>query len=232
MKKLFILFLLPVFMHVNVSAQDWMAQLDSASGGEAFTSATFKTTRLINLQTLETLGKRTLDFRISHRFGAINSGSYNLWGIDGPANIKLSLEYSYDGRLMAGFGRSSFEKMFDGFLKYRLYRQTDDNKHPLSVTLFASMFYTTLKDPDKLINGFDRYQFTSSRMSYVYQVIAGRKFSRKFSFQVSPYFVHYNLAEKITDENDSYGVSFATRFKFSKRSAITAEYSWRISDYS
>ena len=98
-----------------------LSSLDSNSSGEKdLVIATFKTTRLVDQHTLETVGPRTLDFRISHRFGAINSGSYNAWGIDGPANIRLGLEYSPNGRLMFGIGRSSFDKMVDGFLKYRL----------------------------------------------------------------------------------------------------------------
>src|SRR6185436_2451137 len=97
----------------------------------------FKSTRLINQQTLESVGKRTLDFRISHRFGPVNSGSYGAWGIDGPVNIRLGLDYSFDGRLMFGIGRTSVDKIVDGFLKYRLLRQTTDGKMPVSVTLFA-----------------------------------------------------------------------------------------------
>src|SRR5438132_14362180 len=111
-KILFIIFPAMLFCR-SLSAQGWLDSLDNQSGTKTFTSAAFKTTRLINTQTLETVGKRTLDFRISHRFGTLNSGAYNWWGIDATANIKLSLEYSYDGRLMAGIGRSSFEKMWD-----------------------------------------------------------------------------------------------------------------------
>ncbi len=213
-------------------AQNWLDSLSNEPGSKNYSAAAFKTTRLINVHTLETVGKRTLDFRISHRFDAINTGSYNLWGLDGPATIRLGLEYSHDGCLMAGIGRSSLEKMWDGFLKYRLYRQTDDNKHPLSVTLFSGMYYTSQKDLDKAANGFDKYEHETSRLSYAFEAIAGRKFSGKFSLQAAPFFVHYNLVDKFTDQNDVYGVSFATRFKFSKRSAITAEYSWRINDYS
>ena len=132
---------------------------------------------------------------------------------------------------MFGIGRSSFEKMWDGFLKYRLFRQTDDNSHPLSVTLLTGMYYTSQDDRDKDVNGFDKYEFTSSRLSYAYEVIAGRKFNDRFSLQAAPFFVHYNLVDMFTDKNDVYGASFAARYKFSKRAAITAEYSWRMNDY-
>lgn len=206
---------------------------DKQDKPKGFTIATFKTTRLVNVHTLETVGKRTLDFRISHRFGSINSGSENFWGLDGPANIKLSLEYSYDGRLMAGFGRSSYEKLYDGFLKFRLLRQTLDNKMPVSVTLFTSAYYTAQDDPNKEINGYDKYEYTSSRFSYVHQIIIGRKFTHAFSFQLAPVFVHYNLIEKLRDKNDMYAISAASRLKFTKRMAIAAEYTYRINkDYS
>ena len=232
-KKIFFTFSIVLVIGSVSRAQDMINLLGNDSSQRTFTAATFKTTRLINTHTLETLGKRTLDFRISHRFGPLNGGAYNAWGIDGPAYIRLSLEYSYDGRLMVGIGRSSQDKVVDGFLKYRLYRQTDDDAHPLSVTLFSGMYYTGLKDPDIATNGgYDKYGFLSSRLSYAYEIIAGRKFSSSFSLQVSPFYVHYNLAEKFTDKNDMYGVAGAVRYKFSKRSAITAEYAYRISKYS
>jgi hypothetical protein len=102
MKKL--LLLLAISICHYASAQDW-GSLDSISDDAGYSIATFKSTRLINQHTTEVLGKRTLDFRISHRFGPVNSGGSELYGLDGPASIRLALEYSFDGRLMAGFGR-------------------------------------------------------------------------------------------------------------------------------
>jgi hypothetical protein len=229
MKK-FIL-LLCIIAGQQLKAQDMLGGLDSAGTGEKdYVTATFKTTRLVNQQTLETVGRRTLDFRISHRFGPVNSGSYGAWGIDGPANIRLSLEYSPNGRFMFGVGRSSFEKTVDGFVKFKLIRQTTDNKTPLSVTLFASAYYNALKNV--FIQNIDKFEHSSSRFSYCYEVMIGRKFSRRFSLQVAPYLVHYNLVEHLADKNDAYGISGLFRFKFSNRSAITAEYGYALNDYS
>lgn len=196
------------------------------------TIATFKTTRIINMHTIETCGKRTLDFKISHRFGPVNSGAEDFWGLDGGASIRIGLEYSYDGRLQFGIGRTSYQKMLDGFAKYRLLRQTENGSMPLSVTLFSSMFYTTQKDPNKSTTGIDKYENSTSRMSYVHQAIIGRKFGSKFSAQIAPFFVHYNQVDKITDLNDIYGIAGGLRFKFSRSMALTAEYAYRINDYS
>lgn len=194
-----------------------------------FTTATFKTTRLINFHTIEVLSKRSLDFRISHRFGDVNSGAYNAWGLDGGANIRLGLEYCHDGRLLVGIGRTSQHKIADGFLKYRLLRQTTDNSMPVSVTLFTSIFHTF---EHVQIDGINKFENINDRLSYCHQVMLGRKFSPRFSFQLMGAVVHYNLVENISDKNDCYVVGAITRFKFTKRQAITLEYGYRINKYS
>jgi hypothetical protein len=229
MKKLIAIIIF--FSSLDLHAQNWSSSLDSLEGGGSdYVNATFKTTRLVDQHTLETVGRRTLDFRISHRFGAVNSGSYGAWGIDGPANIRLSLEYSPDGRFMFGLGRSSLEKTVDGFLKYKLIRQTTDNKVPVSVTLFAGAYYTALKNV--LIQNVDLYEFRSSRFSYCYELMIGRKFSRRFSLQVAPWLVHYNIVERLNDKNDVFGLAGLFRLKFTNRSAITAEYGHALNNYS
>ncbi len=215
-------------------SQDLMSLIDTAQLlKKEIKVGTFKSTRLVNCPTIEVLGPRTLDVRISHRFGSINSGSENAWGIDGPANIRLALEYSYNGRLMAGVGRSSFEKMVDGFLKYRLLRQTVNNNMPVSLTLMASGFYTAQKDPNKDRNGFDKYKYFSNRLSFVNQLLVARKFNSRFSLQLGGWFAHYNLVDHARDNNDVFGATALTRIMLSRSVAMTFEYAWRgVSDYS
>lgn len=230
--KLRLTVLLSLF-YSGVFAQDDLMQMleEDAPKQKEFVYATFKGTRMINFHTNETPGKRTLEFRIAHHFGDLNSGAYNFWGLDGGASIRLGLEYSYDGRLAFGIGRNSLEKMYDGFVKYRLLRQTTDNSMPLSVTLFSGMFYTTLKDPNKAITGIDRYQYRTSRMSYANEIIIARKFSESFSFQIAPTMIHYNLVDAKTDKNDVYILAFATRYKITRRMALNLEYGYRLNKY-
>lgn len=194
-----------------------------------FSTATFKTTRLINFHTVEVLGKRSLDFRISHRFGDFNTGAYNAWGIDGGANIRLALEYSQDGRLMFGIGRTSTKKIVDVFLKYKLLRQTTDDKMPVSLTLFSSIYHTF---EHVQINGFNKYQVISDKLSYNHQLIVARKFNSKLSVQLMAAYVHFNLVDKLTDENDAYIAGMVARLKVTSRQAITIEYGYRLNQYS
>ena len=237
MKRQFLLVLIISFVvSWSCYAQDdlmKMAQSEKVPVNDV-TLATFKATRLINQPTLECLGARTLDFRISHRFGELNSGSYNAYGIDGPANIRIGLDYSYDGRLMVGIGRTSLgnpDKLFDGFLKYRLLRQKDNGGMPLSVTLFTSIAYTSQVDPTVAITGQDKYYYPTDRLAYAHEVIVGKKFSPKFSLQLSGFLVHNNLTMNIGDKNNVYAIGGATRYKITKSFAITAEYSYCLNNY-
>jgi hypothetical protein len=230
MKKQLSLLFIFSFIGIYCFAQDdlmKMAQLD-AKPDNNITIATFKDSRLIDQQTLECLGPQTLNVEISHRFGQINSGSYNAWGIDGPANIRIGLDYSYDGRLMAGIGRTSDEKLFDGYLQYRLIRQKDDGSMPVSVTLFTSMAYTTLQN---LSGEPEIYFYESDRLSYAHEIMVGRKFTPRFSLQLSGYLIHSNVTQNIGDKNDIYAIGGATRYKLTKSFALTAEYAYCLNNY-
>ena len=210
---------------------DDLLNMVSEKPKKEYTTATFKTTRLVNFHTVEVLSRRSLDFRISHRFGDFNSGAYNAWGIDGGANIRLSLEYCHGSRLMFGIGRTSGKKIADGFLKYRLLKQTTKGGGmPVSVTLFTGIYHTFMQNV--LIDGENKYQSIPDRLSFCHQIMIARKFSSRFSFQLTGAMVHFNLVDKISDKNDCFIVGAVTRFKFAKRQAITLEYGYRINRYS
>ncbi|MGZ4042833.1 MAG: DUF5777 family beta-barrel protein [Bacteroidia bacterium] len=226
---LFVFICLQTFFSMAQDSPENLLDLVAEKPKKEFVQSTFKTTRLVNFHTTEVLGKRCLDFRISHRFGDFNSGAYNAWGLDGGANIRLGLEYSHDGRLMFGIGRTSTNKIVDGFVKYKLLRQTSNNSMPVSVTLFSGI-YQTFERVD--IDGINKYQYPSDRLSYCHQIMISRKFSSRFSFQLSGALVHFNLVERITDKNECFIVGAVTRFKFTKRQAITLEYGYRINQYS
>ena len=211
-----------------LNAQD-IEDLMKENKPKEYVIATFKGTRAINFHTIEVPGPKTLEFRISHRFGTLNSGAYNLWGLDGGANIRFGLEYSIDGRFEFGLGRTSTDKVFDGFLKYKLFRQTTDNKMPFSLTLFSSMFYTTLKDP--YTDGVAYYPYATSRMSFCNQLLIARKFGSRFSMELIPSMVHYNQVDQLEDKNDVYLLAGIGRFKVSRSTAITAEYGLRLNKY-
>ena len=218
-----------ILLSQYVIAQDLNSLMESDAPAEKeFVMATFKGTRLVNMHTVETQGKRVLEYRISHRFGDINSGGANAFGLDGGASIRMSVEYCFDGRLNVGLGRTNINKTVDTYAKYRIMRQTKGNENPVSITLLAANYYITAKDPNAQINGFNRYDPFSNRLSYCFQAMFARKFGERLSLQLSPTMVHFNLVERAQDKNDMYALAFVGRYKITKRMAITAEYAYRI----
>jgi hypothetical protein len=191
----------------------------SNSTKREFVEGTFKSTRVINGHSVETTKKGILDFRVHHRFGFISDGLYNLFGLDN-ATTKIAFDYGVSDRLAIGVARSTFLKQMDGYLKYRLLKQSTGYKAmPISVTLFAGGVVKTIKntDPAKPYTGNDN-------TSYVLQAIIAKKFNDKTSLQLMPTMVHYNLVPLSTDKNDMFSLGIALKQKLSRRFSLTSEY--------
>ena len=180
--------------------------------------ALFKATRVINGHSVKQLKKGELDFRISHRFGLVNSGAYEFFGLD-QSNIHLSLEYGLLNRLMVGIGRGTFEKTVDAFARYNIAnQQTGKGSFPLTISYLSTIEAIGLKWSDP-----SRTNYFSSRLSFTQQLLLARKFS-KVTLQVMPTFLHRNLVLTEVDQNDLFAMGVAGRYKLTNRLAINAEY--------
>ena len=187
--------------------------------------ATFKATRLINGHTVQTPGEGTMVFLISHRFGALNSGAYNFFGLD-EATLRLGFEYAVTDRFEIGIGRSNTAKTFDGFLKYKAIQQTiGAHPIPVSVTLFSSAAVSTVRYVDDIDHTLGR------RTAYSYQALVARKFSPDLSLQLMPTLIHRNLVMNEGEKNDVYALGGGGRYKLTKRFSLNAEYYYLLTKY-
>jgi len=220
MRRLSLAFLLSLISLVIFAQDDLMNILNQDSSKVTnYTTATFKSTRIMNGHSVESMPPGQLDVRISHRFGTLNSGGYNFFGLD-QSNIHLSLEYGIFKWLMIGVGRGSFEKTFDGFSKFTILRQSSGaNIMPVSVSVLSSAALKSLKWTDQT-----RTNYFSSRLSYVWQILVARKISQGFSFQLTPTYIHRNLVATELDPNDLYALGAGGRLKVTKRISLNAEY--------
>jgi len=220
MKRALPLFLI-FLMSVSLSAQDDLMDLLNENSEEAvsFATATFKSTRIMNGHSIERMPSGQLDFRISHRFGRLNSGAYEFFGLD-QSSIHFGLEYGITDWLMAGVGRGSYEKTFDGFVKLSVLRQSSGGKTvPVSVSFFSSVALETVKWPDP-----ERTNYFSSRLSYSSQLLIARKLNKTFSFQLTQSYVHRNLVPSELDPNDLWALGAGGRIKLTNRISMNAEY--------
>ena len=199
--------------------EDDLLSLLGGDEEQTYTSATFKTTRIINMHSVENAAAGVMDFRISHRFGFINTGAYDLFGLD-QALMRIGFEYGITDRLMVGMGRSNVNKAYDSFLKYKILRQ-GSGKHniPLSVSYFASAVCNTVKWADP-----NRDNYFSSRMQYTHQLLIARKFNNDLSLQLTPTLVHKNLVPTLQDKNDILALGFGGRYKLTQRFSVNGEY--------
>ncbi len=204
--------------------EDLLAMLGEDETTE-LTFATFKANRIINLHSVENTSMGVLDVKISHRFGFLNGGIYELFGLD-QASIRIGADYGITNRLMIGGGRSSFEKTYDGFVKYKLITQSKGKKvMPITAAIMASTAVKTLAFQDP-----NRENYFSSRMYYTYQILIGRKFSESFSLQLSPTVVHRNLVKTVAESNDVYALGIGGRIKLSNRISMNSEYIYVFPD--
>ena len=224
-KVIYGLVILALFPFSSLRAQDDLMSLLEEDEVVAYTTATFKTTRVINGHSVENNAHGVLDFKISHRFNYLNGGAYEFFGLDG-ATIRLGLEYGVTDRLMVGIGRSSLEKTLDSFAKYKILRQSSGKKNmPVSVSYFTSVACKTLKwENPELRNYF------TSRLFYTHQLLIARKFNESLSLQLSPSMVHRNLVQLSTDHHDIYALGIGGRYKLTKRTSINAEYFYLLPD--
>ena len=182
-------------------------------------TATFKGTRILNGHSIENRKDKELEFLISHRFGRVNLGFDELFGLD-QSNIRFALEYGLNDDITIGLGRSSYEKTYDSFMKYSLLKQKKGaNSFPFAVSLFGSVAVKTLKDFDPS----DKRTFSES-LFYVCQVLIARKVNSSFSFQLTPTYVHRNTVRINEDPHDIFALGLGTRIKLNKRVSFNSEY--------
>ena len=222
MKRIFFLLSLLLFSFSAAVAQDDLLNLldEEQEEPETTVEATFKGQRLINGHTVQTRKKGELEFIIAHRFGRINSGIDEFFGLDG-ANVRFSLEYGLSDRLTAGIGRNSLQKVYDGFLKYRVLSQSANT--PVTISWFSNMAIRTQDNLDFAEDDF------ASKVSYTHQVLIARKFNEDFSFQFSPTYIHRNKVLE-NQENDIIALGLGGRYKLSSRVSLNAEYFYRLTE--
>ncbi|MFL5742627.1 MAG: DUF5777 family beta-barrel protein [Flavisolibacter sp.] len=222
--KLLLLSLL-LFIGHSVFAQD--EDLLKLAGNDKpkkeYVYGAFKSTRVIMSQSMEMLRPGVLDFRILHRFGLVSGGAYEFFGLDGGAAVRLGLDYGISNKISVGIGRSS-NKELDGFFKYRPIQQsTGPSSSPVSLVLVVGSTMSIKTFPENQ----GKYEFTD-RLSYFYQAIVGRKFSKNFTLQIMPIFLHRNRVDTTGDHNDIFAPGIGGRIKVSKRVSLNADYYYVI----
>ena len=223
-RKLFVIYFTVITLHeTSQEALLYMRTERGEKEKKEEVTATFKSTRLINGHSVENNKQGVLQLMILHRFGQINSGGYEFFGLDN-ATMRLGFDYGVTDWLNVGIGRSTFEKMYDGLLKVKLLKQRKGGT-PVTLSAVASMQLNSLKFTDP-----QRKNYFSSRLTYSYQLLVASKLSNEFSVQIMPTLIHRNLVPTVNEKNDVIALGGGGRIKISKSIAFTAEYYYVLPD--
>ncbi|HEV7332151.1 MAG TPA: DUF5777 family beta-barrel protein [Flavisolibacter sp.] len=202
----------------RLAAQDLLSQIEDTTPKKEYVTAAFKSTRVIMTHSMEMLNPGVLDFRILHRFGNINQGIGEFFGLD-DATIRLGLDYGISKSLTIGIGRGSYRKELDGFLKFRAVQQaTGPGGAPFSMLLAGGAAVQTAP-----WSGHKADESFTNRLAYYTQLIVGRKFSDAFTLQIAPTVVHRNLVAT-GDDNNTFAVGTAGRIRLSRRVSLNIDH--------
>ncbi|HVX50941.1 MAG TPA: DUF5777 family beta-barrel protein [Chitinophagaceae bacterium] len=220
--------LLACVLHINsLLAQD-STQSPGPAKKASYVKNTFSGSYLIDNQTVNVGVKGTFEFDISHRFGTVNNGTKDLFGIFSSANMRLGFSYVPVKDLQVGFGANNYNMETDFSLKYAIMRQRKDNSVPVSVTYYGNAAMDTRKkNPSLPIVTF------SDRLTFFNQLLFARKITEAFSVQAGISLTHinnvgayYDSAHNIQPQmkNNHIAVCFSGRYKLSPGMAVIVNY--------
>jgi hypothetical protein len=232
-----------IFLVTELFAQDSTATTKDTTTGsneeapvvkkKSFTKNTFEGKYLIDNQTVMVPVKGTFDFDIQHRFGTINNGIKDLYGIFSSAMMRLAFSYVPVKNLEIGFGANNYNMVVDGNIKWAILKQTTDNSMPVSVTYYGDMAMDT-----RAANG-TSIVTTSDRFSYYNQILVARKITNALSVQVGGEFSHWNNVAGYYDDagnvqpqtkNTQFAFSIGGRYKISPQTSIVITYDQPVTD--
>lgn len=181
-------------------------------------SGTFESGLLGETQTTETPFAGEFGLHIQHRFGLIENGLEDVFGIYSTSNIRMGIDYGITEKFMIGYGYTKEFKLQEFHGKYRVFTQTESNSIPVSVALYGNL---AINSQDEVVFGND-YTF-SDRLAYFSQIIVAHKFNDNISLQLAPSFTHFNKTDSLV-EHDKFAISLAGRAKVTPSMSVFFEY--------
>jgi len=213
---------------LTIYAQDDLLNEIDTTATDVTVESAFKSLKIINLESTKLAAKGDLYFVVAHRFGFVDKGFDDFFGLDN-ANTQIKFLYGVNDWLTVHAARSGFQETYDLGVKYRLYSQKE-NGFPVTIVGYNSLAINSeMKEEDYPKLKFD------NRLSYVTQILISRKFSDKFSFEIAPSVFHENTLRDILDENNvvispnpqdntQFAVGLGGRYKLTNRWSVNVDY--------
>ncbi len=232
MKKKLSLLVFCLGLFAYAMAQEDSTKTETKEAPKAkFARATFNSTKIINMQSTEIVTPGVLQFMISHHFSYIwnkDGGSQNLaqfFGLNsGVAHTYLSFDYSPLTWLNLGVAMAGNSK-YEGWAKFKILRQQTGLKEiPVSIAWFSLVNADASKDLDN--------EATGNNFAFMNQLLIARKFSSKFSLELLPAWIHFNVVPYgINNSNEVFSLGIAGKYKATSKMNLTLEYARQLNMY-
>ena len=215
MKKIFLIASFLICLYANAQ-EDLLYSLDSTQVVDKNATATFKALQIITLQSTKLAAKKELYIVVSHRFGSVKGGISEFFGFD-DATTKIGGIYGVTDWLSVSASRHTLLKIYETSVKYRLARQND--KFPFDIVGYNTIDINSgLKKDD-----YPKIEF-SDRLTYISQLLISRKVSDRLSLELAPSFIHKNLYNPDTENDNQFTLGTGGRLKLTKRLSLNFEY--------
>ncbi|HEX9827041.1 MAG TPA: DUF5777 family beta-barrel protein [Flavobacteriaceae bacterium] len=219
MKNLFIIFfLLPI---ITYAQDDLLSEINTDSIADQEAYAVFKGLKIVNFESTKLISKKQFIFMVSHRFGSIENGFDSFFGLD-DAVTRLNFVYGISDGLNISASRSSFQKIYETAIKYRLVKQKE-NAFPFTIVGYNSLLINTALEKDNL----PKLEF-KHRLGYTAQILISRKVSTNLSLELAPTFFHDNYVAINDQDNSQYALGLGGRYKLGKRWSLNMDYGWHL----
>ncbi|WP_034059432.1 DUF5777 family beta-barrel protein [Lacinutrix jangbogonensis] len=219
MKKFFLsLFLFPILLF---SQDDLLNEIDQGSPEDNYATATFKGLKIVNFESTKLTAKKEFTLVVSHRFGSIENGLDSFFGLD-DAVTRLNFIYGLTDGINISVSRSSFQKIYESSIKYRLSKQKE-NGSLFTIVGYNSILINTALEKANL----PKLEFID-RLGYTAQLLIARKFSKNLSLELAPTFFHDNFVVDNNQDNSQFALGFGGRYKLAKRWSLNADYGWHL----
>ena len=179
---------------------------------------TFKDTRVINTQSVETLRKGILDFRVTHRFGDVGGGWPTFYGLETASDVLIGFDYGITDKFMVGISRSKgsgpLRQNINSFMKVNIAKQDVNGSNPFSLSFLGLMSYSTMQS-SPIPSDLNFFEKSVHRFSYHLGVLIASRLSERIAMQVAGNWTYRNIVES-NDKNDLPSVGFVFKYQFSK----------------
>jgi hypothetical protein len=218
LKKILLLLIIVCITNFLKAQSD--AENTSANETE-YAEKVFNTAKLNNSQTTELFEKGKMQFLISHVMGNTSLGYKELWGFY-QATSRLSLDLGITNKLSTGIAIHTNKKLFDGYLKYSIFRQSTGYKNfPVNIVWYSAIALNT-----STLNYPEDKTYLSARTSYTHQLLISRKFNENLSIQITPTVLHRNMVSTPEDHNTTFASGFLVKYKIGRKASLIGDYFW------